>query len=257
MLPRLYVADLFFKASGDSGSPPLYHGARWHAWLREAARGSVDFEAAIFGLFPMRSGRRSFAPGETVVLRLILTEYGRENLDKLTAGLASADLGLEFGPGTLRLELVNVNPVLEEQLNRAAAQLRREERFAIDLLSPLRLVLPPGKKSKDGGRERYCPPEFFDRPEAPTWLLSHVRPEGAPTALKIASFDLAWRDLRYSRDRRVALGGVVGKIAFAGRAEPDAARAIALGSILGAGKNPRFGLGFWRVLRGNGTPLAV
>jgi len=47
--------------------------------------------------------------------------------------------------------------------------------------------------------------------------------------------------------RPALLGGLVGVLRLEGPVSPEAALAITAGQYLGAGKNPRFGLGMYRI----------
>lgn len=59
--------------------------------------------------------------------------------------------------------------------------------------------------------------------------------------------DLGWCDMRYGQLRHISLGGVVGELYFSTSPSLEAALRFVWGQYFGAGKNPRFGLGFWRI----------
>ncbi len=249
MPDRLYLADLFFKCAEPIRSLPEFHGARWHAWARFALKGYLDFDAAIFGLLPSRSGKHPILPGETLALRLVLTSVGAEAIDLIENRLTASDNGKAFGPAQLALDRdrTAVRPLNEAFLKDRLESLLALDTFSINLFTPLRLVAPTEWKGKDA-KSRFCQPEFFASPCALDRMLAGVRRDPANrTACRIVSKDLVWKDLRYSRDRRVALGGVCGKIVCEGRPEEETARALILGQYAGCGKNPRFGLGYWRL----------
>lgn len=268
-----HLADVVFIALRAIRSLPPRHGARWIAWLRFACRhAGLRADDLLLGILPFRGGLRPIGAGEDLTLRLILSPAGAAALPDLLDALESLPPEGEFSSATLRPVLV-CDPVRGIPLDVAggalpapfdaavvreeAALLRTLDRWRIRLVTPLRLPLPAGEKTRRGpDRERFCPPEFFAaHPAALDRLLSRVRPfpgmpprGDAPAAgLRILSADTAWEDMRYSARRGVALGGVVGEISCAGTPDADAALLLAAGRLLGAGKNARFGMGFWRI----------
>lgn len=97
---------------------------------------------------------------------------------------------------------------------------------------------------------RFCDADFFRQGNALTHLLGHIRllpPVVSGAEMRVERVRLHWADLRYSRERAVALGGLVGEICLTGRPDAETARRLVLGEYLGSGKNARFGLGFWRL----------
>lgn len=269
--PRL--ADVVFLALRPIRSLPPRHGARWIAWLRFACRhAGLPADDLILGILPFRAGRIPIDAGENLILRLILSDAGAAALPDLLDALESLPPEGEFSSATLRPVLVR-DPVRGIPLDVAAgappipfdasavreeaAVLQALDRWRIRLVAPLRLPLPAGEKSRRGpDRERFCRPEFFaDHPAALARLLSRVRPfpgmppqgEAPAAGLRILAAGTAWEDMRYSAQRGIALGGVTGEIACAGAPDADSALLLAAGQHLGAGKNARFGMGFWRI----------
>ncbi len=142
-----------------------------------------------------------------------------------------------------------ISPVV---LAEEVAALQSLSSWRICLCGPLRLTLPAGMKhTRMHGTERICKPEFFrEESGAMAHLLVGVR-DGRKTAcgegLRPSATDLHWDDMRYSRERQIALGGVVGEMRFDAAPSSLAAERLVLGQYLGAGKNARFGLGYWRI----------
>ena len=54
-------------------------------------------------------------------------------------------------------------------------------------------------------------------------------------------------DMRYSREWQIALGVVVGEMRFGVPPDGTVAERLVRGQYLGAGRNARFGLGYWRI----------
>ena len=59
---------------------------------------------------------------------------------------------------------------------------------------------------------------------------------------------IEWVDLRYSKQRRIVLGGIVGDINYEGKIPTyDLALRLVAGQYTGLGRNQRFGLGFYKI----------
>lgn len=268
-----YVADLRFKCLRKILSLPPYHGARWSAWLRYAcAKAGCMWEDAFAALLPFRSGTRPILPGDELVVRVILTGAGLKPFPKVLNALPYTSAEGEFSP--LKLALCGVTdavsgkpaaiapggsaalePFTSDLIRGEAEWLMRAGTATLALRTPLRLSLPGGMKDPQmQGVERFCRPEFFDH-EGRLLGLSHIagrvrgfrfkQPSPGPACMASA---ISWEDLRYSKSRQVPLGGLTGLLRFKGAiAEEDAVR-LACGQYLGAGRNGRFGLGFYTVV---------
>ncbi|MGN0909159.1 MAG: hypothetical protein ACI4NA_06020, partial [Succinivibrio sp.] len=136
-----------------------------------------------------------------------------------------------------------------------AAALMRASTATLAIRTPLRLNLPGGMKTPDmTEKERLCRPEFFDD-EGKLLGLSHIagRVRGfrfkQPThgAMCMASA-ISWEELRYSKDRKVPLGGLTGLLRFKGAIGAEDAIRLACGQYLGSGLGGRFGLGFYTLV---------
>ena len=115
---------------------------------------------------------------------------------------------------------------------------------------PLRLPLPAGEKKGADGVRRFCDAQFVRQGSALPHLLQHVRllsPVMCGRELHVQDVRLRWEDMRYSRERSVALGGLIGELCIKVIPDAETAQRLVLGEYLGAGKNGRFGLGFWRL----------
>lgn len=263
------ILDLHFAALKDIRSLPAFHGARWSAVLRLAARSAgVDLETAVRGLYPLRQGTRPIFRGELLGLRLLVPAHMPEAWSPLIFALHRGIAGKgEFIPGqTLSLESVAcglsgrrldisgpyaVSPLHIVHLSPLAADLSRRRVWRMEFETPLRLPRPEGEKRKG---HRYCDADFFTTcPTALGHLVTHIR--CCPLCLQpdsvlpqITSIELKWQDMRYSEHRQIALGGVTGALMLEGAFSKDLALCLAWGTITGTGKNPRFGLGYYRLM---------
>lgn len=79
------TADLIFTAKREIKSLPPYHGARFSAFLRYACKKTgIKLDDCAYAIHPFRCGIRHVHVGEHLMLRLLLTEYGKEKLPYLT-----------------------------------------------------------------------------------------------------------------------------------------------------------------------------
>lgn len=123
--------------------------------------------------------------------------------------------------------------------------------WSIQLCGPLRLPLPPGHGHRGRGADKYAAPEDLLAAGGLDNLLARIRFQEpgplTPLEAQPVTADLRWEDMRYNAERRIALGGVTGTVRWRARLEFAQARRLVLGQYFGAGKNARFGLGFWLI----------
>lgn len=264
----IFIVDAIFRATRPIRSLPAFHGARWSAWLRFACGGAnFRLNEIVLGLLPLRNGQQPIRMDETLALRLVLGGNGPDSLPALGRALGSTGVRGEFSRESMRLlcwkdavggavfepggPVFPLRPLSPETVGGEIRALRRLGSFTLRLSGPLRLKLPPG--AARSGREigMYCPAGFFSGRDAMAHLLAGIRLLGPERVVEdcpeVEWSRLAWEEMRYSRRRGIALGGVAGGIGCAGCPGDVAARRLVLGQYLGAGKNPLFGLGYWRI----------
>lgn len=268
-----YIADLVFLSRAKILSLPPWHGARWTALFRNvcANAGAALDEAAAF-VFPSRSGQAPILPGERLYVRVGLTDP--DFLSLFVESFAATEASGEFSPRSLELAAIcdatgrklvwlrgerriqKPVPLRMESVAAEALCLSGLASWRLELASPLRLPLPAGDSRRKNGD--YSPPEFFQDARFLANLLARTRfplslaslATLAPDMFRpvsVRSCDLRWETLRYNASRQMALSGVLGSVEMAGAPPLKLAAALVLGQYLGAGKNGRFGLGFWRI----------
>ncbi|MGN0914984.1 MAG: CRISPR system precrRNA processing endoribonuclease RAMP protein Cas6 [Succinivibrio sp.] len=145
-----------------------------------------------------------------------------------------------------------------ENLKKEAEFLLNLDSFTLELISPLRLSLPPGVRTKNATEfEILCKPDFFYRFE---YALLHilnslkrlgeleVSTEEIENLPKVIECDTQWCDIRYSKIRKIPLGGIIGNIKYEGKfSSYDLALRFVAGQYTGLGRNQRFGLGFYKI----------
>ena len=272
----VHCVDMQFAARRAIRSLPPFHGARWSAWVRYAcARAGLRMEECVHALLPLRNGTSPVLPGERLPLRLLVPVSALAVLPQLVRAMLDMPPRGEFSGLSLRFLGVQdgidgrplaasalgphmTSPVSAERLAGRIAALRQGDRCRLQFFTPLRLTLPAGEKRTADGVRRFCDAQFFRRDDALPHLLAHVRllpPVVSGTDMRVDEVRLRWEDMRYSRERGVALGGLVGELGMTGRPDAETARRLVLGEYLGAGKNARFGLGFWRLALPAAPPL--
>ena len=250
-------------------SLPMWHGARWTALFRNAANAAgVNPEEAFAGLLPLHNGTAPLTVGASLGLRLVVSPATwaatQAMFRVLAAGFAAPG---EFVAGhTITLASVSHSPAVPAApfagLEAPPPPITPEaiasqhplvpgaqsHALRIHLLGPMRLTMPAGAK----GEDRYVPPEFLERgPEAAQCFLSRLRlPTQWPALpaapeLCITQATTHWEDVGYNANRRMRLGGLVGAFTLCGISCPALHAAIMAGQYLGAGKNGRFGFGFY------------
>lgn len=270
--PRLHCIDLEFSAKCRILSLPMWHGARWHALLRGACHSlPFNLEDLILSCRPERNGTRPIAPSERLLLHLLIPQNAMPLFPDFCQALSVFQGEGEFSARTL--EFVNARDAISGGivwqprqgmfsepalfniafLNAEASALARMDEWTLQLLSPLRLPLPPGYPGRRRDIGKYAEPGFLAAAAGLQWLLRKLRFYDFGVLLPVtnlvpaANCALAWDDMRYNERRKIALGGIIGQIVWRGRPDFATALALVLGRHFGAGKNPRFGLGFWRI----------
>lgn len=269
---HFYLADCIFICQKKMKNLPELHGARWTAWLRYACKkAKLSWDDAFLGLYPFRSGKLPVMPGEQLSLRLILNDKGRYMLPDLLNSLTTTNAGGNFNADTLSLKAV-VDPVNSSQqigllpdgsanclalndntLNAELSKASELNRFTLAITTPLRITLPAGMKHISmKNKDRFCTPVFFETYDgAISHLLNCVHGFPRLSELKahlVVEHELEWRELHYSYERRISLGGVTGYLSFEGKLSDDEIHRLVYGQYLGTGKTLRFGLGLYRVV---------
>lgn len=275
-MDNIYIADLIFVAKRVIKSLPEFHGARFSAFLRYACKvNKIKMEDCISAILPFRKGISHINIGDKLRLRLILTDLGVEKLPFICNALFTTDDKGEFSSETLQLvsvidavsnKIVTFNPAEGTQMSKFSLDnLKKEasflltlDKFTLELISPLRLSLPPGTRVANASElESLCKEDFFYKfPYALLHILNSLKRVGElsiedkdiqnlPVAVNGAT---EWVDLRYSKQRRIVLGGIVGDINYEGKIPTyDLALRIVAGQYTGLGRNQRFGLGFYKI----------
>lgn len=269
----VHCVDMRFEALRPIRSLPPFHGARWSAWLRFACvHAGLCMDDMLHALLPLRNGAEPVRRGECLTLRLLIPSQTLPVLPRLVramldmpprgefsgrslhfAGFQDGIDGSPVQPGELTPH--TVAPLSAERLAERIEAVRRGGCRRLTFTTPLRLTLPAGEKKAADGVRRFCDADFFRQGNALRHLLGHIRllpPVVCGAEMRVESVRLHWADMRYSRERAVALGGLVGEICLTGRPDAETARRLVLGEYLGAGKNARFGLGFWRLMAEEG-----
>lgn len=256
-------------------SLPHWHGGRWCAWFREACKSlPFKFDDLALAIYPERFGQERMLAGEKIVVRMILSPNRFHYLTEFAAALQNTCPKGEFSPASLRLteindfgyhtifwqdgEETNYRPSLfsERALVEEIASLRSLSRFSLVFKGPLRLAAPRGVKDKSYEKLKYCQPNYFMEARQIIHLVEHIRfldeeekkiSISEDLAADLTASNLHWHDMRYNPIRQMALGGICGRIVFNGNIGYDLARHLVLGQYLGAGKNGRFGFGFWQI----------
>ena len=265
---NIFFIDMVFQARQVIRSVPPFHGARWSAFFRYVCRqGKIPMEQAILGILPFRSGRRLIQKGESMQIRLLCSDFGVAILNDLVENIRNLPTYGEFD--AKRLQLLDIRDGLNDRNGIKSTipetftkfdiahcvdectHLAACSQWHIVFYCPLRLKCPSTKDTPSFEKMFFCTADFFRQiPYASQHLLSHVRYVEHPDAsygFTIQSDSLSWVDMRYSRDRKIALGGLYGELLCEGSLSRDAATLLVLGQYLGCGKNPRFGLGWWRI----------
>ena len=270
-MSKIYLLDCLFLCRAPVRSLPAWHGARWSAWLRFAAASQgIRLEDVVAGVLPLQSGTRPLLPGCMPVLRLAVPAEGFSHVPALLRAMVDLEPRGEFsslsllpvrisdavggasGPAETGLEMDACTALSTDSLGEETVALKGLSSWRLCLCGPLRLTLPAGMKHTGmHGVERLCRPEFFQEdPRAVAHLLAGVRDgqkKECGDGLRPSMVELRWEDMRYSRERQIALGGIVGEMRFDKAPGNIEAERLVLGQYLGAGKNARFGLGYWRI----------
>lgn len=260
----MYLIDLEFDVVRKILSLPPWHGARWSAWLRVAARrAGYDLESIVAAIMPFRHGQAPILAPGALSLRLLLHPEGLFLLPGLLAALAQTGGSGEFSSDSLRFRRAIdaasghviwaegrptgavVAEFSEGQVMPEILELVTLPVWTLRFQAPLRLTSGPGQPGK------FMQPEALATRAGLAHLLSRVRfvektQPGEPGVEPVA-ISLARDEMRYNAERQVALGGIAGEVVWRGTPDLNQARLLALGQYFGAGKNGRFGLGFWRI----------
>lgn len=271
-MENIHVLECVFLSKRAIRSLPQWHGARWSAWLRFACkRIGIPLKDILLGIVPLRNGVQSVSQGETLVLRALVNESGLGYLEALARSLLTLDSHGEFSSASLELlfwrdvlsekTYAPLNPPSQpEPLTYTAFSaeiqlLQNLDSWRLDFFVPLRLKLPAWEKRQGHEVKTFCAAEFFNSPKALAYLASKIRfmescsspLDDSDESLLPETCDLAWKDIRYSESRQIALGGLAGHLSFCSPPNQELATRLVLGQYLGAGKNPLFGLGYWQI----------
>lgn len=270
----MYFITLEFDVIRAVLSLPRWHGARWSAWFREACHLCyTQFDEMVLGLLPMRNGKKPLVVGERLHVRLVLSDRGVSSLGVFLEALGRTVGKGEFSAHALSLryvhdllggeclwkgpgQLCGCPRAFDELLLRDEMEkLDAADAWTIHFAGPLRLPLPEGHPDRGENIRKFAAPDNLLEREGVANLLNRVRflhDHGAvalPASVQVdrERSSLQWEDMRYNPQRRIALGGVTGSLCCRGKTNLATARRLVLGQYLGAGKNARFGLGFWEL----------
>lgn len=270
-MENIYILEAVFQAKRTIRSLPQWHGARWSAWFRFACKIiGRPLQDILLGLVPLRNGNRPVLQDEIIALRILLGDRGLPYLEALGRSLLTLDSHGEFSRATLELlfwrDVLSEkayaplhSPSQPEPLTSAAFSaeillLQNLDSWRLDFFVPLRLKLPAWEKRQGREVNAFCAAEFFNSHKAAAYLASKIRfiedcppLDNSAASLLPETCDLAWKDMRYSESRQIALGGVAGHLSFRSPPNQELATRLVLGQYLGAGKNPLFGLGYWQI----------
>lgn len=266
----LYFLDFHFTVIHAVRGLPHWLGARFSAWLRYASReAGLDLDNICLAILPFQMGKSALYEGEKAALRIIAGEKGLPALPTLALALREGRAHGDISHLSLRLDFVRdaisgkyawkagmpgEKPAAFAE-NKLASELDYSGKWTLRIFTPLRLPAPRGLKEK-GDIGRYCQTDFFHSGNALPYLASRLRfgeycgisePCLEQKPILADYCHLHWEDMRYSQERHIALGGVCGSLRFSDRPEPEIWKRLVIGQYLGAGKNARFGLGFWKI----------
>lgn len=273
---ELRIVNMIFHVKRPVLSLPSWHGGRWSAWFREACKPlPFKFDELALAIYPERFGQKGLKPAEKIAVRMLLPRAPSNNLSEFAAQLLNTYSEGEFSAASLRLDQIrdfrsgailwkdgketgNLPSLFSERLlTDEISALQSLSRFSLVFKGPLRLAAPSGQKDKSSEILKYCQPDRLIKEARLIYhLVRHVRfldeadmsldaPENL--AADLAASKLRWHDMRYNSMRQMALGGICGKLVLNGKASRSLARLLVLGQYLGAGKNGRFGFGFWQI----------
>lgn len=269
----MYLIDLEFRARRRIATLPQWHGARWSAWLRFASKAAgYSLDSIVSQILAFRNGLEPIVPGERLVLRIGVPAEGDaiSALPDLLSALAHYSGEGQFTADSLELagarDVLSARILWENGYPCPILPVRFSERFVLPEISallalpdwsiqfhaPLRLPLPQGHPERGDGQAKYSGPEHLVARGGLDNLLARIRfpckeTSLPPLRLALNASWLRWDDMRYNESRKIALGGIVGVVSLRGKLEREHARRLVLGQYFGAGKNSRFGLGFWRI----------
>lgn len=270
IMENIYLIDAVFQAKKFIRSLPHLHAARWGAWLRFACSGlGMRLNDILYGLLPLRNGQNPVTPGEQISLRLITCESGVRHLARLAQSMRAIQRG-EFSPESFdllfwkdaigggnfspecSLDVTCLAPFGGEALAKEIAMLETQKSWTLAFHVPLRFKLPPAAGQRGKGVTQFCPPTFFADGRSLRYLFGHIRhledcDASMLSVVNVLESRLAWVDMRYNEFRQIALGGVMGHMKCGGAMNRETAQRCVFGQYLGVGKNPLFGLGYWRI----------
>lgn len=274
-MDKLYFVDLVFRAKHEIKSLPDFYGPRFSAWFRTASRAlPVEFEDFCLGILPFRDGCfPHIKRGDFVKVRLIIGEKGLDVIplflnrlvqtavEEAQFSSTSFDLVEVIDPvsgktPTLRDSSVVLSEFNESLLTKELTVIKYLKYFTVDFISPLSLLLPPGTKKFDQPEIfRLCREDFFRKfDNGLLHFANSVRfydksePNSFFSVPKVFSGELEWNSLKYNKDRKVPMGGLIGYIkAKNGLPDMNLLERLVFGQYTGIGKKPRFGLGFYKI----------
>ncbi len=261
------VLELDFEVLQSIRSLPPFHGARWAAVFRHVCHAAgLDIDSLILGIMPWQQGIQPLQQGHILGVRLLLDarlldarqgdnvrvllqalQYKAQGEGEFLLGrtlrLAHAYCGLS-GKDAHKEALL---PISMEHVFAKARTLTQCKHWSMRFAVPMRLARPEGQRHAG----KYCDQTFFhENPHALARIAEKIRflpwayqaQESWPT---LAQSTLTWHDMRYNKERGMALGGVTGELIFTSPPHPSLALSLAFGEFSGVGKNPRFGLGYY------------
>lgn len=276
-IPPLCLLELRFRALTDIGGLSHFHGAQWSALFRYLLKDSLHGQSlkdASICVQPYETGVLEYHKGDPVhlcltfpfdLLSLIgdvllkfneLPDYGGLLAPRRTIVLEQIFCRIR------RKECATINTtnqvgILNEDILTAEIEtLTALGVFHLVLPVPLRLKRPEGMKIS--GHKFADEDYFLGNPAASDQSMDHftanIRSLGSgtalPTGLSVAGGSLLWMDLPYLNvgdGITKTIGGVCGCLRIRGNPSPETALRLVAGQYTGVGKNPVFGLGFYRI----------
>lgn len=276
-IPPLCLLELRFRAVAPIGGLSYFHGAKWSALfrylLKDGLRGQSLKDADIW-VQPYETGVLDYHQGDPLHLCLTFPAALLPVIsDVLLKFNEAPDYGGLLAPGRsivldqifCRIRRTICNPqnlateagILDRDILTAEIEtLTALGSFHLVLPVPLRLKRPEGTKTL--GHTFADEDYFLGNPVASAGVMAHfvVNIRGVasappqPTELTVSGGALLWMDVPYLNVGEAftkTIGGVCGCLRLRGKPSPETAARLVIGQYTGVGKNPVFGLGFYRM----------
>lgn len=269
-IPQLYLLELHLKTTSVINHLPHFHGPHWSALFRNLLKRylpqGLDMASANIWLQTVETGIISYNKGDPINLGLIFPKEHESAVNALLSDFnnCNVDNG-HFQPGlTVAIESAMCRISSEAYLSGCGLPLSLAmfedevqallslHSFDIEFTSPLRMPRPAGTK-KEG--HHFCDEEFFlsgsgqdrfrhflTKIRLPVSVLPDAEVEAA-----ISDGCLYWLDIGYGQQDHKTIGGITGGVKIEGALNRFTAELLVAGQYVGAGKNPVFGFGFYKI----------